>query len=349
MGSITVALQLSDYVIDETRREGCRLVLHVHAKNRRRPGCPYCSHCKPWRHGQRVRRVSHIPVGQTPCDLIITTPRYRCPECGGAFTPEQPGVARRARLSNDLRDFVHFQVSSLGVVLDKLQSWLRISWNTLLRCLRQPEPPDLARLRHVCLDEVYYREPRRFLTVLSDAETGRALDTAEGRGYTPSRSVLMALPVAVREQIETLATDLNSGQRKAAYDCLPDAAICADLFHVVRLAKQAIRDADPADRELVRQAVRRLLVILRTKDVTGFQQWLRVRQDSAGTLRRLHSTLTKWEIEIENYLETGRSTGPAEALNRKIALLRRKACGYTNLKNFIQRIRLLNDSLHPKV
>lgn len=349
MESITAAAGLSEYVLDRVQHEGDMLVLHVHARKYARPSCPFCRHRKPWRHGRRTRRVSHLPIGGNPCDLLITTQRYRCPECRGTFTAEQPGVSRRARLTQGLRSFVNHLVCQLDMTVARLQSWLRISWATLWQCLNQPAKPVPDQLLHLCLDEAKFRKPRRFLTVLSNAESGSVIGLAEGRGYAPSKSLLQSLPLKVREQIETLATDLNAGQRKAAYDCLPNAAVCADLFHVVRLAKRAIREAVPGQRERTRCAVRQLLKALRARSLTGFQNWISEWQQSTDTLRRLHETLTKWEIEIENYIETGRTTGPAEALNRKIALLRRKACGYTNLQNFTKRIFLLNDSLHPEV
>ena len=347
MGSIAAALELTDYTIDKVNQRGYYVELHLHQRPCARAGCPHCGHRKPWRHGNRTRRVSHIPLGLRPCDLVIIVQRFRCPTCGKTFTPELPGIARRARLSKALADFIHNLVVHQHAVLLSLQAWVKLGWNTLFSCIRPCAPPGLGQLRHLCLDEVAYRRPRSFLTILSDAETGRVLGTAEGRGNAPSQQVLNELPVEIRAQIETLATDMNTGQRKAAYACLPNALVCADLFHVVRLAKRTIRKADGNQRHVVRLAVRQLLTVLRGRDVAGFLRWLKQWQGAIGALGSLHRTLTIWEVEIENYLATGRTTGPAEALNRKIALLRRKACGYTNLNNFIQRIMLLNVSLHP--
>jgi transposase len=74
--------------------------------------------------------------------------------------------------------------------------------------------------------------------------------------------------------------------------------------------------------------------------------WLGRWHDTPGTMHTRWKTVDQWQLEIEGYLTTGRSTGPAEALNRRIALLLRRACGYTNLHNFTQRIMFLNVSLH---
>jgi len=321
MGSITTVLSISDYVITGTRDEGSGIVIAARPRRPRRPRCPHCGRRRVWRHGSRTRRVAHLPVGPRHCDLELTVQRYRCPRCGHTFTPDLPGIRRRARLSEELRSFVNFVIVTMGVALRRVQDWLKLGWNTLWRCLADPPPPSLAELRHLCLDEVFYREPRRFLT---------------------------ALPADVRANVETLATDLQSGQRKAAYACLPVAEVCADCFHVMRLARRAVREALPAQKEATRLAVRQLRRIMQTKDQPGFLDWLRDWQSATGSLQRLHRTLEQWQLEIESYLTTGRTTGPAEALNRKIALLRRIACGYTNLDNFSKRISLLNYSPHPE-
>lgn len=347
MKSIAAALGLPYYIIGKVYKREHYVELHVHQRRCPRPTCPHCGHGKPWKHGTRTRCVTHLPLGLLSCNLIVTVQRFRCPACRKTFTQGLPGIARRARLSKALRDFIHYLVVYQHAVLFKLQAWLKLGWNTLLGCVRPGKAPGLEQLRHLCLDEVAYRRPRSFLTILSDAETGRVLGTCAGRGNAPSQQLLGGLPEDVRAQIETLATDMNTGQRKAAYACLPNALVCADLFHVVRLAKRTIRKPGGSQRHVVRQAVRQLLTVLRGRDGAGFQRWLLQWQGATGALASLHRTLSQWEVEIENYLTTGRTTGPAEALNRKIALIRRKACGYTNLNNFTRRIMLLNDSLHP--
>jgi transposase len=348
MGSITSVLSINDYIVTGTRKAGGCIVVAVRLRRPRHPNCPHCGSPRPWKHDCRTRRVAHVPIGLHRCDLELTVQRYRCPQCARTFTPALPGVRRRARLSEALRDFAQFLIVQLGVALRRAQDWLQLGWNTLWRCLAVPEPPELANLRHLCLDEVFFREPRRFLTILSNADNGQVLGEAEGRGEQPSRQLLAALPADVRANVDTLATDLQAGQRKAAYACLPAAEVCADCFHVMRLARRAVREAQPAQKETTRLAVRQLHRVLRDKDQPGFLQWLRDWASASGSLKRLHRTLEQWQLEIESYLTTGRTTGPAEALNRKIALLRRTACGYTNLDNFSKRIQMLNYSPHPE-
>lgn len=301
-------------------------------------------------HGLRERRASHLPVGEMPCDLLVQFRRFRCTHCRTAQSPELPLLAPRVRLSEQLRDFVRFLFVRLKLSFLPMQRWLGIGWNTLRRCVPAPPAPLLEasemELRHLCLDEVFFREPRRYLTVLSCA-SGRVLGLAEGRGARPSRELLLQLPPSRREAVETLATDLSLGQRQAAMACLPSALICADHFHVARLIRRSLREAPAMQKAALRPPLSRLRTILRGDCPHALGRWLDEWSNSkpAG-LESLYGTIENWQLEIEAAIETKQSTGPAEALNRRIALLRRLACGYTNLNNFTQRILWLNFSSH---
>lgn len=312
-----------------------------------------CSRCQSsllHSHGSRERRVSHAPLGRQPCDLLVRFRRFRCQQCLAVHSPRLPLLAPRERLSPQLRDFIAFACLRLRLAFQPLRRWLGLGWSTLRRCLpRAPEPLDGARtqeLQHLCLDEVFFREPRRYLTVLS-CSSGRVLGLAEGRGAGPSELLLRQLPGSVLDKVETLATDLSLGQRQAACNCLPNALVCADHFHVARLLRRTYHAAPPAEKLRLRPLLRKLKAILRSRQAEDLQEWLDEHCSGYGAaFQSLHRTLSRWQLEIESAMETGRSTGPAEALNRKIALLRRLGCGYTNLDNFIQRILWLNHSPH---
>lgn len=310
--------------------------------------CPDCGSLRLHSHGRRQRRVSHLPVGEWPCDLLISFRRFRCLECRAVQSPRLPLLSPRCRISEGLRRFVSFLAVQLRLAFLPMQRWLGLGWASLRRCL--PPAPDplaqakVAELRHLCLDEVFFREPRRYLTVLSCA-SGRVLGLAEGRGDRPSRQLLSSLPQAVRDEVETLATDLSHGQRRAAMACLPSALICADHFHVARLLRRCWNEASAAQQTRLRPALRQLRSILRGSQPEALGRWLDEWRDTPGLIS-LHGTIEGWQLEIESAIETKASTGPAEALNRRIALLRRLACGYTNLSNFTQRILWLNFSSH---
>ena len=347
MESITELLNLEGYECGEVRAEGSWKVAEL--RYEARPAeCAHCGSRRLHSHGWRTRRVAHAPMGEQLCDLEVRHQRWKCAECGRVQTPLLPGIGRRARLSDRLKGFINFLVFQLRVGMEAARRWLLHGWNTLWRHLAVPGMPSLESVRHLCLDEVFFCEPRRYLMVLSDAVRGVVLGVAEGRGYAPSSELLQRLPEDARAQVETLATDLNWGQRKAALEHLPNAEVAADCFHVVRLARKAVRESTAAQRPAALQAARELRGLLRGNSERALHDWIVRWKKIAGPLHTLVTTVSRWELEIAVYITTRRSTGPAEALNRKISLLRRNACGYTNKDNFIGMILSLNPPSHHK-
>lgn len=346
MESVTEYIE-SGYVYAgvEINCESLEVCLEYH----RRPEC--CCNCRGTRlhsHGWRERRFSHVPVGLRSNELKVRYRRFRCADCHRLQLVELPLFERRSRITQQLRDYIHSTIVKLQCTVKNLAIQLRLGWHTVLHSLRTaPRGLDTAspeELLHLCVDEVFYRAENHFLTVLSTA-SGRVLDICEGRGFVPTQKLLCQLSKAQRDAVETLATDLNSGQRKAAYKMLDNALVCADHFHLVRLIKRWLRSLDKGELSRCRRAARELRAILKYGTSDGLQDWL----NRWGQLRlpgSLYDTIYRWQIEIESFLETGRTTGPAEALNRRIAYLRRTACGYTNLNNFVQRILWLNHSAH---
>ena len=362
MESLAELLALTEYEVGDLGRAGGRHVVGVRPKGKVAPPCPYCGHAKTWRHGKRSRYVSHASLGRESIDLDVTFERFRCPSCGKTHTPKLPEIGRRARISDRLKSEILDMVHYFKCAIQEAAKWIKVSWGTVWRALSWERPPiprpcgSLDKLKNLCIDEVFFRSLMRFLTVLSDADRSTVLGVVPGKGYKPARKLLLSLPLHVRERIDTLSTDFASGHKKAGYKFLPNVLVVADRFHLARIARRAIIHSSKEERELAIPAVRELRRLLDAGGRRGLAMladWLSYWRKAPGIpanspLASLVSLVDEWQMEIEGYLETGCSNGVAEAINRKIALLRRKACGYTNPANFIRRIFCLNPSLHPE-
>jgi transposase len=340
---------LDGYEVLESQWCGTRFHYTIQPRLDAVPDCPHCGCRKMQRHDLRQRRLAHAPQGCVPVEIAVWVRRYRCPRCGKTHTPAPPGLPRRARLSPALREFLGWICSKLTTPVTLVAQAFRLGWQTVKSCIVPAAPPELSHLRHLCIDEVYRGQRHQFKTILSDALTNTPLGVAEGRGRRPAERLLGALPAAVREQIETLATDFAEGHRTAGYHCLPNVRVVADCFHLVRLGRLAVRASIGRAKPMAQQAYRELRALLsdRASPALGrLTSWLEKWADANGPLAVLRRTVEDWELEIEAYLTTRRSNGPAEVLNRKIALLRRRACGYANQSNFNQRILSIRSSPH---
>jgi transposase len=66
--------------------------------------------------------------------------------------------------------------------------------------------------------------------------------------------------------------------------------------------------------------------------------YLVVRESKLKPFLKLCKLIRKYRTEIENYIESGLTTGVAEGINNKIKVLKRMGYGYTNKKSFPRKI-----------
>jgi transposase len=91
------------------------------------------------------------------------------------------------------------------------------------------------------IDEKCYRHRHRFITIVSDAATGRVLEVVEGRTTDAGITALArAVPVQDRAAVTAVAMDMAPTYRQAVRSLLPKALIVHDKFHLFQYLTHAI-------------------------------------------------------------------------------------------------------------
>ena len=349
MTSLSDFFGLDGCEVTNLRREGGTNVIDAVVTGGDPPRCERCGRERMWRHGKRTRRVSHGPIGRTPLDVLLTFDRWRCPDCGCTCTPEMRVVERRARLTNMLKEYIAHMMQVFQGAVARVARLFGLSWGAVWRVLLKVKPSMPLRVRNVCIDEVLFEGPRGFATALCDADTSCVLGMEKGRGMKPAEVLLLSLPRDVRRHVRTLATDFTKGHRNAAYRMLPKVEVAADRFHLQRLATKALRETPEENREGVAAHLhefREILVEGGSRGKEKLDAWLSSTLHAEAAFGKFRELVGDWRHEIDTYLTTRRSNGVAEAVNRRIGLIRRTGFGYTNFANFVWRIILANPPLH---
>ena len=76
--------------------------------------------------------------------------------------------------------------------------------------------------------------------VLTNPDQGCVLDVLYKATFRELRSYFMEYPLPVREKVKFFCTDMRSGFSKTARCCFPNARICIDPFHVIKLISEAV-------------------------------------------------------------------------------------------------------------
>jgi transposase len=206
-----------------------------------------------------------------------------------------------------------------------LQQLLRIGWRTVGRILARVVgerllPARFDGLRRIGVDEVSYRRHHRYLTLVLDHDTGRVVWASAGaRAKTSLDGFLAALGRERANQVEAVSADMAPGYHSALREGLPNAAICIDPFHVVKLANRALERTRRAKWRLHgrrKQTSRdRWLIGMRWMLLTGAEQHSERQRQLLAELERVNGDLYRAYLLKEQlralYQLPDRSRAPA--------------------------------------
>ena len=104
------------------------------------------------------------------------------------------------------------------------------------------DPDRLANLRRIGVDEISFRKRHRYLTVVTDHDTGDVVWVAEGKTSDVLKRFFESLAPEVCNAIEIVTMDMSAAYQKAVRESLPNATIVFYHFHVAKLANEALND-----------------------------------------------------------------------------------------------------------
>ena len=206
--------------------------------------CGRCGRRAPWYdRGEGTRRWRGLDWGTVQVVLEADAPRVNCPEHGPTVIAV-PWARHRAghTLAFDAT------VAWLAVACSKTAvcELMRIAWRTVgavvARVWADTENTvdRFAGLRRIGIDEISYKRHHKYLTVVVDHDTGRLLWAAPGRDKATLRGFFDALGDQRAAQITHVSADAAEWIAAVITERCPAAVLCADPFHVVAWATEAL-------------------------------------------------------------------------------------------------------------
>jgi len=104
------------------------------------------------------------------------------------------------------------------------------------------DPAQLTGLKMMGVDEVARAKGHDYMTVVYDMVEGHLIWVEAGRTADVFSSFLKQLPVETANGIEAVAMDMGPAYQKSVRDCLPNADIVFDRFHVMKNYGDAIKN-----------------------------------------------------------------------------------------------------------
>jgi transposase len=185
-------------------------------------------------YDRRRRRWRHLDLGRCRLWLVYQIRRLDCPDCG-VRTEELPWARPGARHTRDFEDMVLWLAQRTDRT--SVATLMRCSWETVTAIINRgvAELLDARRLDtlyRIGVDEVCYRHPHRYLTIIGDHDTGTVIDIQPGRNYQSLANFYASQSDSALTQIEAVSMDVASAYLTATQDHIPHATICFDPFYV---------------------------------------------------------------------------------------------------------------------
>lgn len=270
---------------------------------RRRLVCPHCGYKTRFRYDTRRcrSRWRHLDLGVWRVQVEATLRRLRCPT-HGVVVEAVPFARPGAHLTRDFDDLLAW----LATRMDKtsIARLCRVSWRTVGRaCGRvvatELDPGRLDGLFRIGVDEISWRKHHKYLTLVVDHDRGVVVWGAQGRDAKTLDEFFDELGEDRSALIEAVSLDLGPAYLKSvqADGHAPQAIVCADIFHVVKLVGDAL---DEVRRDLWQQLRRlpdsrwardfkgsRWALLKNPEDLTDHQadQLARIRRNRGGIWR----------------------------------------------------------------
>jgi transposase len=206
--------------------------------------CGRCGRrCSGFDRGEGRRRWRALDLGVVRAYLEAEAPRVCCPEHGVvvAAVPWARHGAGHTRAFDDTAAWLAVHTSKQAV-----RQLLRVAWTTVGRIVTRVvadaelATDRLAGLTRIGIDEISYKKGHRYLTVVVDHDTGRLVWAAPGHDATTLGRFFDALGLERCQQVRLVSADAAAWIAKVVAARCPAATVCADPFHVVKWASDAL-------------------------------------------------------------------------------------------------------------
>jgi transposase len=198
----------------------------------------------------RQREIRDLPWRKYQTTVVVEFYRVRCPKCG-LKVETVPQLPSKAPFSKDFEDAVGMACESAAARQVARQFGLAagtvraIDLRYLERWAKARKKPVL---RQMGVDEIYLGKTQKFLTVVSNLETGEPLWFGEGRKReTLDEFFRTELSAFQRSRITAACVDMWEPFTASILSWVPGCRIVYDKFHVMQHANKAVDEVRRAE------------------------------------------------------------------------------------------------------
>lgn len=196
------------------------------------------------------REVRDLPCFEFRTTVVIELHRVRCPDCG-VKTEKVPQLPSKAPFSKRFEEAVGLACENAAV--RRVAKQFGLSPSTVraidVRYLKRwAESRGKPALRYMGVDEIYLGKKQKFLTVVSNLQTGEPLWFGrERKKETLDEFLGQQLSAFQRSVIRAACVDMWEPFRQSLEAWVPKCQIIYDKFHILQHASKAVDEVRRAE------------------------------------------------------------------------------------------------------
>jgi transposase len=356
--------------------EGRQLRLWLDFERGAQFACPECGQWCPV-HDTVEKKWRHLDFWQHRTELIARVPRIDCQKHGVLQTSvpwARPGSG--FTLMMEAMVLLLCQQMSVSAAARHLGEGDTRLWRVIDHYVMEAhKKKDWSGVLRLMVDETSARRGHRYVTVILDADSRDLLLMVEGRSGEAIAEFARQMPAhgAHPEQIQEVIMDMSPAYIGGASQAFPKARIVFDLFHVMKLAGEALDEVRKSLRKQgadmlgalwalrgnawsrsQEQQLRReqlcknypklgramalrdaLQDVLAGEDISSLRWWLGwACRSRLDPFRKLARTIKEHLHGVLAYMETRLTNAAIEAVNGILQMAKRMARGFRNFHYF---------------
>ena len=232
---------LVGYRATKTNFVGGRMILEVTLT--KPPKCAVCNKQNLLGRGRFIRDFKALPLGDRQVIIRLHGQRVECLDCGVVRRMKIAFAAPRYRYIKRLEKYVLTLLRH--ATMKDVARLVGLGWDAVKdiqkRYLKKRfRLPRLKGVKRVAIDEICIGKGHRYLTVVLDLDSGKALFVGDGKGEDALKPFWNRVKRCKQCKIRSVAIDMSPAYIHAVSINAPKARIVFDRFHIVKLCNEML-------------------------------------------------------------------------------------------------------------
>ena len=201
---------LEGYQTVATYFENSKMIMEV--ESTRPAQCAGCGSTQVLGRGRFMREFKASPIGQKKVLIRLAVPRVQCRVCGLVRRIKIGFAHLRRRYTKRLEK--HVLLLLHAATIKDVAAIVGLGWDAVKdiqkrHLSRRYRLPRLKGVRRIAIDEISIRKGHRYLTVVLDLDSGKALFVGDGKGADALKPFWKRVSRCKQCKIQSVAIDMS--------------------------------------------------------------------------------------------------------------------------------------------